>query len=62
MSLWNALTGLFLDYEALYDIWFRALKLTALTYGDLNHFVSVAMSCVTTCGSLVIAVWEIADF
>jgi tubulin beta len=30
-----------IDNEALYDICFRTLKLTAPTYGDLNHLVSV---------------------
>ena len=45
----NADEGFLLDNEALYDICFRTLKLTALTYGDLNHFVSAAMSGVTTC-------------
>jgi len=38
-----------IDNEALYDICFRTLKLTAPTYGDLNHLVSVVMSGVTTC-------------
>ena len=38
-----------LDNEALYDICFRTLQLTTLTYGDLNHLVSAAMSGVTTC-------------
>ena len=31
-----------IDNEALYDICFRTLKLTAPTYGDLNHLVSVS--------------------
>ena len=30
-------------------IYFRTLKLTTPTYGDLNHLVSVTMSGVTTC-------------
>ena len=38
-----------IDNEALYDICFRTLKLYDPSYGDLNHLVSVAMSCVTTC-------------
>ena len=38
-----------LDNEALYDICFRTLQLTTLTYGDVNHLVSAAMSGVTTC-------------
>ena len=38
-----------IDNEALYDICFRTLKLTAPTYGDLNHLVSLTMSGVTTC-------------
>merc|ERR1711906_98038 len=38
-----------MDNEALYDIYFRTLKLTTPTYGDLNHLVSAAMSGVTTC-------------
>jgi len=33
----------------LYDICIRTLKLTAPTYGDLNHLVSLVMSGVTTC-------------
>ena len=36
-----------LDNEALYDICFRTLKLTAPTFGDLNHLISTAMSGVT---------------
>ena len=35
------------DNEALYDICFRTLKITAPTYEDLNHLVSAAMSGVT---------------
>ncbi|XP_041375430.1 tubulin beta chain-like isoform X2 [Gigantopelta aegis] len=38
-----------IDNEALYDICFRTLKLSAPTYGDLNHLVSVTMSGITTC-------------
>src|ERR1700722_7415944 len=38
-----------IDNEALYDICFRTLKLTTLTYKDLNHLVSTTMSGVTTC-------------
>ncbi|KAF9977186.1 Tubulin beta-4B chain [Actinomortierella ambigua] len=37
-----------IDNEALYDICFRTLKLTAPAYGDLNHLVSVVMSGITT--------------
>ncbi|KAF9437717.1 Tubulin beta-4A chain [Entomortierella beljakovae] len=37
-----------IDNEALYDICFRTLKLTAPGYGDLNHLVSVVMSGITT--------------
>ncbi|KAK8782140.1 hypothetical protein V5799_016519, partial [Amblyomma americanum] len=38
-----------IDNEALYDICFRALKITTPTYGDLNHLVSATMSGVTSC-------------
>lgn len=38
-----------IDNEALYDICFRTLKLSAPSYGDLNHLVSSAMSGITTC-------------
>jgi len=38
-----------IDNGALYDIRFRTLKLTTPTYGDLNHWVSVAFSGVTCC-------------
>jgi tubulin beta len=38
-----------IDNEALYDICIRTLKLTAPSYGDLNHLVSAVMSGVTTC-------------
>ncbi|CAL1528215.1 unnamed protein product, partial [Lymnaea stagnalis] len=37
-----------LDNEALYDICFRTLKVTAPTYGDINHLVSCVMSGITT--------------
>jgi len=37
------------DNEALYDICYRTLKLSAPTYGDLNHLISVTMSGITTC-------------
>ena len=36
-----------IDNEALYDIFFRTLKLTTPTYGDLNQIVFVVMSGVT---------------
>ena len=35
--------------QALYDICMRTMKLSAPTYGDLNHLVSAVMSGVTTC-------------
>ena len=38
-----------IDNEALYDIYFRTLKLATPTYGDLNHLVCATMSGVTTC-------------
>eukprot|EP01071_Lankesteria_metandrocarpae_P001404 Lankesteria_metandrocarpae@DN1523_c0_g1_i1.p1 len=38
-----------IDNEALYDICLNTLKLTAPSYGDLNHLVSFAMSGVTCC-------------
>ena len=38
-----------IDNKALYDICFRTLKLTSPTYGDLNHWVSLTVSGVTTC-------------
>ncbi|XP_044763710.1 tubulin beta chain-like [Coccinella septempunctata] len=38
-----------IDNEALYDICFRTLRLTAPSLTDLNHLVSVAMAGVTTC-------------
>merc|ERR1711957_505388 len=46
-----------IDNEALYDIWFRTLKLTTPTYGDLNHLVSAAMSGVTTCFRFLDIAW-----
>merc|ERR1712166_1030784 len=45
----NADEVMCIDNEALYDICFRTLKLTAPTYGDLNHLVSAALSGVTCC-------------
>jgi len=36
-----------IDNEALYDICFRSLKLTAPTYQDLNHLVGEAMTALT---------------
>ena len=36
-------------YFKLYFLFFRTLKLTTPTYGDLNHLVSATMSGVTTC-------------
>ncbi|SGY34377.1 BQ5605_C002g01623 [Microbotryum silenes-dioicae] len=38
-----------IDNEALYDICFRTLKLSAPTHGDLNGLVSIVMSGITTC-------------
>ncbi|KAJ8975449.1 hypothetical protein NQ317_000698 [Molorchus minor] len=38
-----------LDNEALFDICYRTLKLSAPSYGDLNHLISAVMSGVTTC-------------
>ena len=35
--------------ETLYDIYFRTLKFSTPTYGDLNHLVSFVMSGITTC-------------
>ena len=43
----NSDETMIIDNEALYDICFKTLKLTTPTYGDLNHFVSVAMNGVT---------------
>ncbi|OWF49201.1 tubulin beta chain-like [Mizuhopecten yessoensis] len=37
-----------IDNEALFDICYRTLKLTAPSYGDLNHIVSNTMSGVTS--------------
>ena len=44
----NADEVMCIDNEALYDICFRSLKLTAPTYGDLNYLVSTAMSGITS--------------
>nr|ACN61491.1 beta-tubulin T3 [Euplotes focardii] len=44
----NADEVMVIDNEALYDICFRTLKLTAPTYGDLNHLVSAVISGVTS--------------
>ncbi|KAB0794331.1 hypothetical protein PPYR_11534 [Photinus pyralis] len=38
-----------IDNEALYDICYRTLKLSAPSYGDLNHLISAVMSGITTC-------------
>lgn len=38
-----------IDNEALYDICYRTLKLSAPSYGDLNHLISATMSGITTC-------------
>ncbi|KAK4702124.1 tubulin beta, partial [Phenoliferia sp. Uapishka_3] len=38
-----------IDNEALYDICFKTLKLTAPVHGDLNQLVSTVMSGITTC-------------
>ncbi|XVF40510.1 hypothetical protein PTKIN_Ptkin01aG0119300 [Pterospermum kingtungense] len=35
--------------KALYDICFRTLKLTTISFGDLNHLISATMSGVTCC-------------
>ena len=45
----NADECMVLDNEALYDIFFRTLKLTTPTFGDLNHLISAVMSGVTCC-------------
>ena len=45
----NAGECMLLDNEALYDICFRTLKLTAPTCGDFSHLVNAAVSGVTTC-------------
>lgn len=37
-----------IDNEALHDICFRTLKLTAPSYADLNHLISCTMSGITT--------------
>lgn len=38
-----------IDNEALYDICYRTLKLSAPSYPDLNHLISAVMSGITTC-------------
>ena len=38
-----------IDNEALYDICFRTLKLSTLTYGNLIHLVSFVMPGITAC-------------
>ncbi|XP_022912674.1 tubulin beta-1 chain-like [Onthophagus taurus] len=38
-----------IDNEALYDICYRTLKLSAPSYADLNHLISCVMAGVTTC-------------
>jgi len=38
-----------IDNEALYDIYFRTLKLSTLAYDNLNQLVSIVMSGTTTC-------------
>ncbi|KAL3694705.1 hypothetical protein R1sor_008356 [Riccia sorocarpa] len=38
-----------LTTRALYDIYFRTLKLTTPAFGDLNHLISATMSGVTCC-------------
>ncbi|EFA09822.2 Tubulin beta-1 chain-like Protein [Tribolium castaneum] len=38
-----------IDNEALHDICFRTLKLSAPTLADLNHLISAAMSGITAC-------------
>ena len=43
----NADEVMVIDNEALYNICFRVLKLTAPTYGDMNHLISAVMSGVT---------------
>ncbi|CAF2115644.1 hypothetical protein Bca4012_096830 [Brassica carinata] len=45
----NADECIVLDYEALYDICFRTLKLSNPSFGDLNHLISATMSGVTCC-------------
>nr|GEW83492.1 tubulin beta-2 chain-like [Tanacetum cinerariifolium] len=45
----NADECMALDNEALYDIFFKTLKLTTLSFGDLNHLISANMSGVTYC-------------
>ncbi|CAH1996650.1 unnamed protein product [Acanthoscelides obtectus] len=38
-----------IDNEALHDICYRTLKLSAPSYGDLNHLICAVMAGVTTC-------------
>ena len=45
----NADLSMVLDNEALYDICYRTLRMTAPSFGDLNHLISVVMSGVTCC-------------
>ncbi|XVF72279.1 hypothetical protein PTKIN_Ptkin12aG0107300 [Pterospermum kingtungense] len=40
----NADECMIVDNEALYDIFFCTLKLTTLSFGDLNHLISATMS------------------
>lgn len=42
-----------IDNEALHDICFRTLKLTAPSYADLNHLISCTMSGIYYTSSLV---------
>ena len=42
-----------IDNEVLYEIFFRTLKLTTPTYGDLNQIVFVVMSGVTCLQRLI---------
>ena len=49
VPLGNADECFLLDNEALYDICFRAQKLTMPTYGDLNHLDNAAVNGATTC-------------
>ncbi|XVF72281.1 hypothetical protein PTKIN_Ptkin12aG0107500 [Pterospermum kingtungense] len=45
----NADECMLLENEALYDIFFCTLKLTTLSFGDLNHLIFATMSGVTCC-------------
>ena len=40
---------LVLDNEALYDIYFRTLKLSTPSFSDLNHLISATMNGVICC-------------